>query len=82
MKIEQLSRIAGVSWMGQFAQFVGQERTSVHALKFQSVVAPNGLISNLYGPVGKLHCNVTVVYIILPYLFPLSGLGPVSRKSW
>ena len=27
-----------------------------HALKFQSVVAPNGLIANLYGPVeGKRH---------------------------
>lgn len=25
----------------------------VHALKFQSVVIPNGLIANLYGPVGK-----------------------------
>ena len=28
---------------------------SVHdALKFQSVVEPNGLMGNLYGPVGKL----------------------------
>ena len=28
----------------------------VHALKFQSVVAPNGLIANLYGPVeGRRH---------------------------
>lgn len=25
----------------------------VHALKYQSVVLPNGLIANLYGPVGK-----------------------------
>lgn len=25
----------------------------VHALKFQSVVAPNGMIANLYGPVGE-----------------------------
>ena len=25
----------------------------VHALKFHSVVAPNGLIANLYGPVGE-----------------------------
>ena len=25
----------------------------VHALKFQSVALPNGLIGNLYGPVGK-----------------------------
>jgi len=26
----------------------------VHALKFQSVALPNGLIANLYGPVGKV----------------------------
>ena len=25
----------------------------VHALKFQSIVAPNGLIANLYGPLGE-----------------------------
>ena len=25
----------------------------VHAIKFQSVALPNGLIANLYGPVGK-----------------------------
>ena len=33
----------------------------VHALKFQPVTIPNGLIANLYGPVGKqiffLFCN-------------------------
>ena len=27
-----------------------------HALKFQSVVMPNGLVANLYGPVGKVFC--------------------------
>ena len=28
----------------------------MHAIKFQSVVAPNGLVANLYGPVeGKRH---------------------------
>lgn len=26
----------------------------VHGMKFQSVVAPNDLIANLYGPVGKI----------------------------
>ena len=26
----------------------------IHAIKFQSVVTPNGLIANLFGPVGKL----------------------------
>ena len=27
----------------------------VHAIKFQSVVIPNGLIANMYGPVGKTY---------------------------
>lgn len=35
----------------------------VHAIKFQSVVTPNGLIANLYGPVGKC-----VAYNFNPYL--------------
>jgi len=36
----------------QRVMYNGHKR--VHAIKFQSVVAPNGLIANLYGPVGKL----------------------------
>ena len=40
----------------------------VHALKFQSVVAPNGLIANLYGPVeGRRHDSA---------ILALSGLLP------
>lgn len=31
----------------------------VHGLKFQSVVLPNGIIANLYGPVGKILMNST-----------------------
>ena len=27
----------------------------VHAIKFQSLVSPNGLIGNMYGPVGELN---------------------------
>ena len=30
----------------------------VHALKFQSVVVPNGMIANLYGPVGEYCINL------------------------
>ena len=38
----------------QRALFNGHKR--IHAIKFQSVVTPNGLIANLYGPVeGKKH---------------------------
>ena len=33
----------------QRALFNGRKR--IHAIKFQSVVAPNGFIANLYGPV-------------------------------
>lgn len=41
---------------------------TIHALKFQSVVAPNGLVANLYGPVGKhwppqIVCNISPKYI-------------------
>lgn len=36
----------------QRLMFNGHKR--VHGLKFQSVVAPNGMIANLFGPVGKL----------------------------
>ena len=34
----------------------------VHSLKFRSVALPNGLIGNMYGPVGML-----VIYIIFYY---------------
>ena len=29
----------------------------VHALKFQSLALPNGIIGKLYGPVGKYFCS-------------------------
>ena len=38
----------------------------VHSLKFQSVALPNGLIENMYGPVGKLYMY-TVVYLMKTY---------------
>ena len=44
--------------MNQKTVYNGHKR--VHALKFQSVVASNGLIANLFGPVGKLY----IVYIL------------------
>ena len=40
----------------------------MHAIKFKSVVAPNGLIANLYGPVeGRRHDSA---------LLAMSGLLP------
>lgn len=35
----------------------------VHAIKFQSVVLPNGLIGNMYGPVGEAYSHVAVVLL-------------------
>lgn len=41
---------------GEFQRIMYNGHKRVHALKFQSVVAPNGFIANLYGPVeGKRH---------------------------
>ena len=45
-----------VSRPGQNQRVLYNGHKRVHAIKFQSVVAPNGLIANLYGPViGKRH---------------------------
>lgn len=55
----------------------------VHSLKFQSVALPNGLIGNMYGPVGKLlmhivcHINFTQI-LTLEYFF-LWGWGGMQR---
>ena len=58
MMLKPPTLIAGDLLMGQASQFVDfghckEVYTSlhkrVHAIKFQSVVAPNGLIANLYG---------------------------------
>ena len=41
---------------GQYQRVLFNGHKRVHAIKFQSVVTPNGLISNLHGPVeGKRH---------------------------
>lgn len=45
-----------VSRPGKHQRTLYNGHKRVHAIKFQSVVAPNGLIANLYGPViGKRH---------------------------
>ena len=56
----------------------------VHALKFQSVVLPNGLIANMYGPVGKsaaLHtifCNFFLALKRTSFLTQCSNVGGKS----
>ena len=47
---------------GEHQRVVYNGHKRVHALKFQCVALPNGLIGNLYGPVGKClqvkdHCH-------------------------
>ena len=37
----------------EFERILSNGHKKVHALKFQSVVAPNGFITNLYGPVER-----------------------------
>ena len=45
-----------ISRPGENQRILYNGHKKVHALKFQSVVAPNGLIANLYGPIeGKRH---------------------------
>jgi hypothetical protein len=50
---------------GQHQRVVYNGHKRVHALKFQSVVAPNGLIANLYGPVGKVNCIIILLNLLL-----------------
>lgn len=42
-----------ISRPGELQRVVYNGHKRVHALKFQSVALPNGLIGNLFGPVGK-----------------------------
>ena len=48
--------VRGLSRPNEFQIILYNGHKKVHALKFQSVVAPNGFIAKLYGPVeGKRH---------------------------
>ena len=65
----------------QIIVYNGHKR--VHSLKFQSVALPNGLIGNMYDPVGRLlmhivyHINFTQI-LTLEYFF-LWGRGGMQR---
>ena len=47
---------------GENQRVVYNGHKRVHALKFQSVVLPNGLIGNMYGPVGEKFSHVAVFF--------------------
>ena len=44
-----------ISRPGEMQRIVPNGYKRIRALKLQSVVTPNGLIANLFGPVGKFH---------------------------
>ena len=48
---------------GQNQRVVYNGHKRVHAIKFQSVALPNGIIGNMYGPVGKIHTCVTILLL-------------------
>ena len=53
-----------ISRPGRNQRIVYNGHKRVHALKFQSVALPNGLIGNLYGPVGTQNCFVLFLVFI------------------
>ena len=44
---------------GEMQRTVYNGHKRVHAIKFQSVTLPNGMIANMYGPVGKIYLQIT-----------------------
>ena len=59
-----------ISRPGRHQRVVYNGHKKVHSLKFQSIVAPNGLIANLFGPVeGKRHDSAMLAQSqVLPQL--------------
>ena len=47
-----------ISKPGDMQRIVYNGHKRVHALKFQSVALPNGLIANMFGAVGKCHLTI------------------------
>ena len=56
--------VRAVTRPGENQRLLYNGHKRVHSLKFQSVVSPNGLIANLYGPVGKFIHMYCYVYMI------------------
>ena len=51
-----------ISRPGKNQRIVYDGHKRVHALKFQSLAPPNGLIANMYGPVGEYVNEILPVY--------------------
>ena len=82
------SRIALLSSMGLCSPLPDQISIreqctmAINALKFQSLVLPNGFIANLYGPVGNYVFQDAVIYQLLIhiYLYCFVSTSPSPRK--
>ena len=48
---------------GEHQRMVYNGHKRVHALKFQSIALPNGLIANMYGPVGKYIWYSSILFL-------------------
>ena len=49
---------------GEHQRMMYNGHKRVHAIKFQSVVAPNGLLAHLYGPIGRFLCYLLYVIAV------------------
>ena len=59
-----------ISRSGELQRIVDNGHKRVHALKFHSVALPNGLIGNLFGPLGKSEIEFFIqMYFALIYSF-------------
>ena len=54
-----------IAWPDEHQRIMYNGHKRVHALKFQSLALPHGLIGNLYGPVGKWKLRVSFVILLL-----------------
>lgn len=57
-----------ISKPGKNQRIVYNGHNRVHGIKFQSVPLPNGLIGNMYGPVGKGNYILNDLWVKFPIL--------------
>ena len=58
-----------ISKPGENQKIVYNGHKRVHAIKFQSVALPNGMIGNMFGPVGKFQHVYAFVSISFTFVF-------------
>ena len=67
---------------GEHQRVVYNGHKRVHAIKFQSVVAPNGLVANLYGPIGRIFSFAFILTVLYLYFFLTHIYGIVLRYEY